>query len=561
MNASLRNRNVVVVACCAGLLLGAATARADYIDHFATRTDVGLYKVPSQGPTRVLVLPVFIDDIGYPGGSEQAFLDEITAFFADGADAIFDGGFRFTPYWEQASLGRFRPAAEVAAPVHFPTCPPLGAHADCEIPRGAGLAEGDIQGAVQVLQDALNFMDEIFTCAHAGPGGGSACTAGGGVDFARYDTSGNQQGVADGFVDGVIIVSNAGFPGIALPVKDLATNPLLSFFGPFPSFTYPDDDGVVVASVGIAGRTTRPGRETFVSVHEFGHLLGFCDLYNESGATTDHPYTLMGGWFYADAGSLLDPFSRVAIGWANVIQVAGPGQAFAVPSAARSGTVLKVGDGDEFFLVEHRQRLPDVLDADMSIDSGVLVQRVRLSKRPSPTPGDYFNTLQACVNCTPFDAMLTVEEADGNYDLQLNRGRDDDGDLFQSGDAIGPSTDTQQRSANHVVFSTNLLSGAPTGLSITVTSSDDDGAVVDVDAPAVADPCAALSAVCPGACVVDDDGHGRCGDFQTFPATPPEDDLPPPVISACTCANTSGADAGLLAAGLLLLLRRRQRAA
>ncbi len=540
------------------LALFSSAGRADYIDHFATRTDVGLYKVPSQGATRVLVVPVFIDDIAYPDGSEEAFLDEITAFYADDDALIFEGGFRFTSYWEQASLGRFRPSAEVAAPVHFSTCPPLGDNADCEIPRGAGLAQGDVQGAVAVLTDALAFMDEIFQCAATGPGAGTSCTAGGGVDFARYDTSGNQEGVADGFVDGVIIVSNAGFPGIALPVKDLATNPLLSFLGPFPSFAYPDDDGVVVASVGIAGRTGRPGRETFVSVHEFGHLLGFCDLYNEAGSTNDLPYSLMGGWFYADAGSLLDPFSRVAIGWANLIQVGGPGS-FELPSAARSGTVLKVGSGDEFFLVEHRRKLVDVLDGDMGIDSGVLVERVRLAKRPSPTPGDYFNTLQSCVNCTPFDPMLMIEEADGNYDLQLNRGRDDASDLFQSGDAVAPSTDTAARSAAHVVFSTNLLSGASTGLTITVSSSDDEGAVVDVDAPALADPCLTLGDLCPGACAADDEGHGRCGDFQTFPPTFATGALPPTPLGCPGCTSTSGADAGALALSLLLL-RRRQRA-
>ena len=545
-------RALVISAC---VILMSTAAHADFIDHFAVRTDVGLYKVPSQGPTRVLVLPVFIDNIDYPAGSEQAFLDEITAFYADDTASIFDAGFSFTRYYEQASLGRYRPAAEVAAPIHFPACPPLGAYANCEIPRGAGFTQGDVLGAVQVLKDALRFMDEIFTCASHGPGDGRACTAGGGVDFTRYDTSGNQEGVADGFVDGVIVISNAGFPGIALPLKELAINPLLASLGPFPGFTYPDDSGVVVPSVGIAGRTARPSRETFVSVHEFGHLLGFCDLYNESGAATDLPYTVMGGWYYADAAALLDPFSRIAIGWANVVQVAGSGS-FTLPSSARSGNVLKIGDGDEFFLVEHRRKLPDILDGDLSIDSGVLVERVRLAKRPSPTPGGYFTTLQNCVNCTPFDAMLMVEEADGNYDMQQNRGRDDAHALFQTGDAMGPSTDTRPRSRAHPVFSTNLLSGAPTDLGITISSSDDDGAVVDVDAPALVDPCGALGTLCVGACVIDDEGHGRCGDFAPFPAEDPVPQAPP---EGCGCALASAADMSLLSA--VFLLSRRRRAA
>jgi len=534
----------------------AGGARADYIDHFATRADVGLYKVPSKGETRVLVIPVIVDNVAFNDGDEAAFLDDLANFYADDDISVFDGGFRFTSFYEQQSLGRFHPRAEVAAPVHFPSCPPLGAYANCEIPRGAGISEGDLQGALAVLVDALAFMDEIFTCATDGPGGARTCTAGGGVDFAAFDKSGNQEGIADGFVDGVILVSNAGFPGIALPVKDLATTSLLSFFGPFPAFSY---DGVTVASVAIAGRTTRPGRETFISVHEFGHLLGFCDLYNESGAASDLPYTFMGGWYYSTPASLLDPFSRIAIGWANVIQVAGPGT-FTLPTAGTSGVVLKVGDGDEFFLVEHRKQVPLSFDGDLEVDSGVFVERVQLSKRPLPTAGNYFTTLQNCVNCTPFDAMLMAEEADGDYDLQKNRGRDDTTALFQSGDSIAPSTNTAPRSLQNPTFSTNLLSGAPTGLTITVSSSDDDGATVDVDGADVSDPCAALGDLCVGDCAVDDDGHGRCGDFALYGVAAEEDEADLGLSGGgCRCGAGDGDGAGSVGVALAFFWHRFRR--
>ncbi|MGS7457458.1 hypothetical protein, partial [Mycobacterium tuberculosis] len=85
------------------------------------------------------------------------------------------------------------------------------------------------------------------------------------------------------------------------------------------------------------------------------------------------------------------------------------------------------------------------------IDSGVFVERVRLQKRPSPAPGNYLNTLQNCVNCTAFDPMLMVEEADGAYSLQKGRGRSDADALFQAGDAIAPSDDTAQRSVTHAI--------------------------------------------------------------------------------------------------------------
>jgi M6 family metalloprotease-like protein/uncharacterized protein (TIGR03382 family) len=537
----------------------AAPAHADYIDHFATRSDVGLYKVPSRGTTRVLVIPVFVDDQPYSTGDDASFLTEIEDFFAVDDRSVFDGGFRFTSYWEQASLGRFRPEATVAAPVHFPSCPPLGDNEDCAIPRGAGVADGDIAGAARTLKDAMLFLNETILCASAGPSAERRCTSGGGVDLAAFDTSGTRQGVTDGFVDGVIVISNAQFPGIALPVRDLSSQPLLSFLGPLPSFVYPSPgtDGITVPSIGIAGFERAPARETFVAVHEFGHLLGFCDLYNEAGTTTDLPWTVMGGWFYSTPASLLDPFSRVAIGWANVVEISGPGR-FTIPSAARSGVVLKVGQGDEFFLVEHRQRTDDAVDGDLEVDSGVFIERVRLQKRPASAPGSYLATLQNCVNCVAFDPMLMVEEADGAYDLQRGEPRDDAADLFQSGQAIGPSTNLAARSVQNPEFSTNLLSGAATNLRITVVESTANGAVIEVEAPLLADPCFDLDNLCLQDCAVDDDGQGRCGAFETFPEAGPEP-AAEPGDGGCTCGTSTNVSSAAPAVLLLALWSRRRR--
>jgi M6 family metalloprotease-like protein len=538
------------------ILLAGSIARADYIDHFATRDDVGAFKAPSHGATRVLVVPVVVDDLPFEQGDERAFLADVNDFFAEGSGSIFDEGFTFTRYFEQASLGRFRPSVGVAPVVRFPRCPPLGSYADCAIPRGAGVGSGDFAGAIAVLNDALDFLNEVLLCATAGPSVERTCTEGGGVDLADFDVSGID-GSADGYVDGVIVVSNAAFPGIALPVQHLATS-LLAFTGPHPLFSY---DDVSVAAVAIAGRATRPQRQTWVAVHEFGHLLGFADLYNESQTTTDLPYSLMGGWYYNTPASLLDPFSRVAVGWANVVQVAGPGR-FALPSSATSGVVLKVGDGDEFFLVEHRQRFPGALDGDLTVDSGVLLQRVRLQKRPEPEPGSYLSTLQSCVNCTAFDSLLMVEEADGRYDLQFGRPRDDDSDLFDAGQGIGPSADTAPRGLAHAVFSTNRLDGETTGIQLEVVAVNEREAVVDVDVPLLADACVVLGDLCVDGCVSDDDGHGRCGDFRAYPspaaARGTDGDFDYGGGPHCESMSSS-TGAGLTAFGVVLMVGRRRR--
>lgn len=521
----------------AAALSTASGARADYIDHFATGGDIGLLKVPHQGETRVLVLPVLIDDLTYEQGNEAAFLAELEAFYAPDAE-----GFAFTPYWQTQSLGRYRPVVTIAPPVHFPTCPPLGEFEDCEIPRGAGISEGNLQTAAATLRASLFFLDQILQCAQSGPGGGRTCTTGGGVDLAEFDTSGITAGVPDGFVDGVIVVSNAGFPGIALPVKELSENALMRLLGALPNFTY---GAHTVPSVAIAGRSSLPQREVWVSVHEFGHLLGFADLYDESGGTTDMPYTLMGGWYYGNAAPLLDPFSRLAIGWAHAVQVSGPGTFELVP-VDESGTVLKVGTGEEFFTVELRRKLPGVLDDDLDIEAGVVVERVRLQKRPSPDRGQYLNTLQQCVNCVPFDSFLTIEQADGLFQLENGFGRDDDGDLFLEGDEIGPSDDLEPRTTTHAVFSTNLMDGSATGLTIRVLAVSSEGATVEIEAPEVEDSCAEIAPYC-GELPCE---AGECG--RVLPLVEPE-----PECEGCCCSSAAGALPWALALIGLAAVRRR----
>ena len=520
------------------VVVGAGAARADFIDHFARGDDIGTLKVPRTGTTHVLVVPVIIDDLPFEGGSEQSFLDDVNGFYAED-----NATWGLTPYYTTMSLGRYHPVATVAAPVHFPTCPPMGQYQDCAIPRGAGLPSGDVQGALAALTDAITFIDQVMRCATNGPAPELACTAGGGVRIHEFDTSGPVEGTPDGVADGVILVSNAGFPGIALPVRDLTTG-ILSFLGPFPSLTY---DGVIVGQVAIAGREVLPAHATFVSAHEFGHLLGWCDLYNDKGTTSDMPYTLMGGWYYQDPGSLVDGYSRMAAGYAHVVQAAKSGTYDLEPSDA-SGTILKVGTGDEFFTVELRRKVDGKLDGDMTVPFGVIVERVRLQKRPSATHGSYTNTLANCANCTQFDTFLSIEQADKAFDLDNGRGRDDAHDLFQAGDEIGPSDDVQPRSAAHQVFSSNRLDGTATGLRIRVVDATADHATIDVTTDDVADPCAEIAPYC---------GKLTCSDGECGKVIPPPPVVTPPVAS-CTCATSSPLDAGALALCALALRRRRR---
>ncbi len=527
-------------------LVLAAAARADFIDHFATKDDVGLLKMPHEGDVPVLVIPLIIDDLPFSQGSEASFLEDISSFFDPAAE-----GWAFTSYWETQSLGRYRPVATVASPVRFASCPTIGTYEDCAIPRGAGITDGSLQTAAATLRGSLFFLDQVFRCAQSGPGAGLDCTEGGGVDLGAFDLTGVTAGTPDGFIDGVIVVSNGGFPGIDLPAKELSENPLMNLLGPLPTFSYGDQSVSVVA---VAGRVDAPHHEVWVAVHEFGHSLGFADLYNERGTTTDMPYTVMGGWYYDNAAPSLDPFSRAAIGFAHLIQVQGSGS-FRLTPVDASGTVLKVGTGEEFFMVELRRKLPGVLDDDLRIDAGVVVERVRLQKRPSPERGQYLNTLQNCVNCTAFDSFLSIEQADGLFQLESGFGTDDADDLFLAGDEIAPSDDVEPRSVGHAVFSTNLMDGTPTGITIRVTELSPDEATVEIEAPAVDDACAEVAELC-GALPCE---NGECGRVI------PLDEPPPPECEGCCCESARGAvdpvaAGAALAVAAALLGRGRSRA-
>lgn len=515
------------------LALVGEPAHADFVDHFATGGDVGLMKVPRSGEVPILVIPVVVDDL--PGA--EGFEDEVRAFFAPDAHAP-----SFVAYYRVTSRDRYRPQPIVAPAVHLPSCPRMGAYTGCAIPRGAGLPEGDLGGAIEVLRDAFDLLDEIFRCAVAGPGPGLSCVEGGGVELARFDRSG-AEGVPDGFLDGVIVVSNAPFPGIALPVKWLVeAETLQSEERPLPSFVY---GGLTVSSVAISG-DPEVRVANAVSIHEHGHLLGFADLYNEVGSTIDLPYSLMGGWDYTSPPPLLDPFSRARIGWANVRQVNGE-ETIRLGPAVETGEVLKIGTGEEIFFVEYRTRTPWI-DGDLSVPGGVLVERVRLPRLPAPQPGKFINTLMECVNCERWDPLTLIEQADGRHDLQLKtRGREDAEDLFLAMDAISSSTDTAPRSDDHLVFSTNALDGHPTGIAIRVLELTEDHAVIRVVTASLADGCAELAAYCEGFTC----GAGLCGDTGAPPAEALA--LLEPAADGCGCHISGGLQTSRRSGPLLVL--------
>ncbi len=420
-------------------LLVAAPAAAGYIDHMSDPNDIGRNKVPRTGTPRVLVIRV---EIGTPPDWSEV------VHFYDPANEV-DG---FTRYWQVQSLGAYRPEAELAPVVHYDTCPMPAPHDDCVIDRGDVTA---LEPALEMLRDALRRAhDEL------------------GVDFSRYDQN------ADGWTDGVAAIINTDVGGIALPVAELSET--------FPGFTPADFtfDGVRVNAVAVAKRS-----DTRNYLHEFGHLLGFDDMYNESALDISYPdfgWEPNPGSAWSRMGSgygrytSLNAVDRVKAGWATVVPVTSSLPAAVVPPVLESGVVYQVGSGNEYFLIENRR--PSTLadpwypwDSDIPGRGGLAVYRVSETRKPNPAL-TIIPRLLECPNCNEFGPFIFFEQADGLFEYQSEAGFDhekDEADLFQTGDELLPRPDnTLPLARTNLVLRSNYLSGAVTGGAVRNVDSD-----------------------------------------------------------------------------------------
>ena len=464
------------------LLIAAATlaprpAAADYIDHLATTEDVGWAKVPAFGDARILVIPVEVE------GHGALDMERMRRFFA----AETTGEFAFTDYWTRASLGAYRPQATVVDPVRFESCPlpeDYFGYEDCAIPRGGGASVDQI---IESLEGGLAMVEAILDQVDAQ-----------GVDFTGFDVNGPIEGTPDGWIDGVLIVHNIDFGGIALPLYWLKEQ----FLGE-PPLSY---DGIQINIVGIA-------EDEAVAVHEFGHLLGWADLYDESGRSKGYQYSVMGSWDYEEPVHGVDAFSRVQIGWTAPMAVYDVGDEVKdvrLRPAMDSGDAVQIGVGEEYYLVEARGPVQgDYVDAGL-LASGLSITHVNLRKAPPATEGQWTLRLLNCLNCDTWAPLVMNEQADGLFELQLpGSRRDDRGDIFQPGTRFVPSlVSNAPLGEDHKVLSSNRYDGAVTGIAITNIRADGEDVLFDLT---VYEPCALLACSNGGVCE-----DGRC--LSGFPS-------------------------------------------
>ncbi len=413
------------------LLLATPPSFGDYMDHFVIRQDVGIHKAPYLGPAELVVLPVEIST------APPLDTDAIARFYQP------DNNLGFTHYYQTASLGRYQPHVTVAPKVVYATCPlPAAQFPGCSVARGDIAA---FTAGLDMIRDVVRReRDEN------------------GFDFSRLDVNG-RDGQPDGWADGVMLLTNVPFGGIAFPFGyyNRGDNLAGGMGGPLIV------NGVKIGHVAIAGDS-----DVTVLVHEFGHVLGLTDLYSESDAYAGLWLSQMGAWGYDEKIPLPDAETRFRLRWGNWHQVSGR-QRVRINPVETLGEVWRLGVGDEYFLVENRG--PGDFDRFLP-GRGLAVFHVdRTLKQLDGQEGGFQERILNCVDCDPWHPYIGWVQADGKFGIEDNRPPDYPHMLFHPGDHLGADPGGQAPSASHRVLSSNLYSGAASQVAIDDIELNADG--------------------------------------------------------------------------------------
>ena len=401
--------------------LSAAPCLAGFDDQFIESDDVGQNKVPHLGYSRILVIPVVIDELGDPpmGTWESFFRNDLDAF-------------TFKNYWHTNSLGEYETDVTLLDPIHYAKCPlPADKFKNCKV----------LRGDVNALQPGIDFIKDLLGRAQKERG----------VNFADYDINGPDR-VADGWADGILVMTNADFTGVALPVSL------------FKSIKF---DDIKIGAVAFAALDD----QAVIPVHEFGHLLGFGDLYHEHKRDRGLYLSLMGEY---DKGiPLLDAYSRIKVGWADVVQAQGAPQEYRLAPAETSGQVLRIGGDSEYYLVENRG--PGAFFDKGLSSRGLAVYHVDESTRPEPGKWTFIQLVVNCLNCNEWRPLVMNMQPDGKFRIQRGVLPVQPTEiLFRAGDALKPDYMFQNAlTEDRWSLNSNWYTGEPSD--ITINGIDDTG--------------------------------------------------------------------------------------
>jgi M6 family metalloprotease-like protein len=325
------------------------------------------------------------------------------------------------------------------------------------------------------------------------------------VDYASYDT--NKDGTLEPSELHVVVIT-AGYETSFGGVGFVCGPSVWGHEGGQGSEAAKADDVAVNQRGGMmfgewmCASNNPPGQQSSIGlqVHEFGHDIGFPDLYD-----TDYSSQGLGEWSimsfgsYASTGTNFpgtqpvgpDAWSKSYQGWINPLPIAGAVNNVVVPSAATNPIAYQLRDNPggvdwafydhkgkgEYFLVENRQ--PVGLDVAVP-GCGLLIYHV-----------DEMVTETNDANANDTHRLLDVEEASGTNPLDVyNRQYDATQDPF-------PGSLNRPDFNGATAPSSTLYSGAPSGVAVHANTGCADAMSANLFVPLVNDAFAAATVLRP----------------------------------------------------------------
>ena len=288
--------------------------------------------MPTTGKLPVLVILVdfadknFSDNVGTP--APAAYYDR---FFHQEGFSDFGARGSAYDYYRDASCGRYDPQFHVYGPVKV-----SGNY------KEYGGSSGH-ENTYMMIDEAVRLADAQYD-----------------IDFSMFDTDG------DGKVDNVYCLY-AGYGRADSSDSESIWPHSYELHNRDATF---DLDGVTfdryTVSQQVNGQTDDPvGIGTFV--HEFGHVLGLADHYNNS-SKFGNPVNNVGNWDLMSSGSYNDnqncpptysAFERYSLGWADLVELdlktAAPIVMTPYIKTGQSYRVSVTPDDREYFIIENRQ--------------------------------------------------------------------------------------------------------------------------------------------------------------------------------------------------------------
>lgn len=315
----------------------AADARKATLQAKAPARVVRINDVPTKGKHDVLVILVQFADAKFTDNNVMTDpVDYYDRFFHEEGFSEHGGRGSAYDYYRFASKNQYDPQFKVYGPVTV-----SGKASDYAGSNGSALT-------YKMIQEAVPLVNSQFD-----------------VDFSTFDTDG------DGSADNVYCIyagygqADSGNTSTIWPHSgnlDLGTGRDRSFLV----------DGVKIdrytVSQEVNGQTNVPvGIGTFV--HEFGHVLGLADHYN-NGATASMGYTNnVGNWDVMASGSYNDDqncpptfsaFERYSLGWETPVELTATADSLVTLSPyTEEGQCYRVSvpnEEGEYFLIENRQQ-------------------------------------------------------------------------------------------------------------------------------------------------------------------------------------------------------------